>query len=75
MDYKFVTLFIDCSRVIEGCHCKAIVVPALGNSVGLTLRSHDVSWKDFISCTAGLPRYVNRHFLNSYLFFTIYRGG
>ncbi|KAK8962077.1 putative acyl-activating enzyme 18, peroxisomal [Platanthera guangdongensis] len=44
------------SRVIEGSNCKAIVVPALGNDVGLKLRSHDISWKDFLSLVEGLQR-------------------
>ncbi|ONK69474.1 uncharacterized protein A4U43_C05F23330 [Asparagus officinalis] len=47
------------SRVIEGCQCKAIVVPVLGSSVGVTLRNHDMSWKDFISCADGIPRPCN----------------
>ncbi|KAJ0982762.1 hypothetical protein J5N97_011017 [Dioscorea zingiberensis] len=44
------------SRVIKGSKCKAIVVPALGNEIGVQLRNHDLSWKDFLSCTASLPR-------------------
>ena len=62
MSYKFVYC-IYCSRVIEGCQCKAIVVPVLGNNVGVALRNHDISWEDFISRTAGLSRYVNRALL------------
>ncbi|XP_020686026.1 probable acyl-activating enzyme 18, peroxisomal isoform X2 [Dendrobium catenatum] len=44
------------SRVVEATDCKAIVVPASGNDVGLTLRNHDLSWRDFLSRVAGLPR-------------------
>ncbi|KAG0500630.1 hypothetical protein HPP92_000702 [Vanilla planifolia] len=44
------------SRVIEGSNCKAIVVPALGNDVGLKLRSGDLSWDNFLERAAGLPR-------------------
>ncbi|KAJ0960586.1 hypothetical protein J5N97_001579 [Dioscorea zingiberensis] len=44
------------SRVIKGSKCKAIVVPAQGNEIGVQLRNHDLSWKDFLSCTASLPR-------------------
>ncbi|XP_039140974.1 probable acyl-activating enzyme 18, peroxisomal [Dioscorea cayenensis subsp. rotundata] len=44
------------SRVIEGSNCKAIVVPARGNEIGVQLRSHDLSWKDFLSCAASQPR-------------------
>ncbi|KAG1347583.1 putative acyl-activating enzyme 18, peroxisomal [Cocos nucifera] len=47
------------SRVREGTPCKAIVVPAQGNDVGVQLRSHDLSWKDFISRAASLPRPYN----------------
>lgn len=47
------------SRVREGAPCKAIVVPVLGNNVGVQLRSHDLSWKDFIARAAGLPRAYN----------------
>ena len=38
------------------------MVPVLGNNVGITLRNHDISWKDFISCTAGLSRNVTGTF-------------
>lgn len=44
------------SRVAEACQCKAIVVPALGAEVGVQLRNQDLSWKEFMSCTAGLAR-------------------
>lgn len=53
-----------CSRVVEGCQCKAIVVPVMGKDVGVPLRSHDLSWNDFISRTAGLPRYVQKTLMN-----------
>ncbi|KAJ8499893.1 hypothetical protein OPV22_010445 [Ensete ventricosum] len=36
------------SRVIKGTSCVVIVVPAHGNDVGVQLRSHDLSWKDFL---------------------------
>ncbi|XP_020582647.1 probable acyl-activating enzyme 18, peroxisomal isoform X2 [Phalaenopsis equestris] len=44
------------SRVIEGSNCQTIVVPSSGDDVALTLRSHDLSWRDFLSRVAGLPR-------------------
>ncbi|ONK65596.1 uncharacterized protein A4U43_C07F38710 [Asparagus officinalis] len=47
------------SRVVEGCQSKAIVVPVRGNNVGVTLRSHDLSWNDFISSTGALPKPFN----------------
>ncbi|ONK65598.1 uncharacterized protein A4U43_C07F38730 [Asparagus officinalis] len=47
------------SRVVEGCQSKAIVVPVRGDNVGVSLRSHDLSWNDFISSTAALPNPVN----------------
>ncbi|XP_065005682.1 probable CoA ligase CCL12 isoform X1 [Musa acuminata AAA Group] len=43
------------SRVIKGTSCVVIVVPAHGNDVGVQLRSHDLSWKDFISSAGSLP--------------------
>lgn len=44
------------SRVIEGSPCKAIVIPAVGKDLGIQLRKHDLSWKDFLSRVDHLPR-------------------
>ncbi|XP_050369523.1 probable CoA ligase CCL12 [Argentina anserina] len=44
------------SRVVDAAQCKAIVLPAIGNSVGIQLREQDLSWKHFISSVNHLPR-------------------
>ncbi|KAJ4970803.1 hypothetical protein NE237_003902 [Protea cynaroides] len=44
------------SRVVEAGSCKAIVIPAIGKEVGVQLRKHDLSWKDFLSRVNDLPR-------------------
>ncbi|KAJ1701100.1 hypothetical protein LUZ63_000879 [Rhynchospora breviuscula] len=44
------------SRVVEGTACKTIVIPAAGTNVGLKLRTNDLSWNDFISCTSSIAR-------------------
>ncbi|KAJ4970572.1 hypothetical protein NE237_003671 [Protea cynaroides] len=44
------------SRVVEAGPCKAIVVPVIGKDVGVQLREHDLSWKDFLSCVDHLSR-------------------
>ncbi|KAJ4970272.1 hypothetical protein NE237_003371 [Protea cynaroides] len=44
------------SRVVEAGPCKAIVVPAIGKNVGVQLRKHDLSWKDFLSSVDHLSR-------------------
>ncbi|CAJ1938602.1 unnamed protein product [Sphenostylis stenocarpa] len=36
-------------RVIEAAACKVIVLPVLGDDVGVQLREQDLSWKGFIS--------------------------
>ncbi|KAM3207314.1 hypothetical protein ACQJBY_062493 [Aegilops geniculata] len=41
------------SRVMEGTSAKAIVIPATGDSLGVTPRNGDMSWKDFLSRAAG----------------------
>ncbi|KAE8808679.1 putative acyl-activating enzyme 18, peroxisomal [Hordeum vulgare] len=41
------------SRVMEGTSSKAIVIPATGDRLGVTLRNGDMSWKDFLSRAAG----------------------
>lgn len=41
------------SRVIQGTSSKAVVIPAIGDSLGITLRDGDMSWKDFLSHAAG----------------------
>ncbi|XP_073004994.1 probable CoA ligase CCL12 isoform X1 [Typha latifolia] len=48
--------FLLYSRVVAGTSCKAIVIPALGKDVRVQLRNDDLSWKDFLSRTAGLKR-------------------
>nr|CAD1818390.1 unnamed protein product [Ananas comosus var. bracteatus] len=47
------------SRVVAGTKCKAIVIPAIGTEMGVQLRGTDMSWKEFLSHTAGLPRPYN----------------
>ncbi|XP_004294995.1 PREDICTED: probable acyl-activating enzyme 18, peroxisomal [Fragaria vesca subsp. vesca] len=44
------------SRVMEAAMCKAIVLPATGNSVGIQLREQDISWNNFLSSVNHLPR-------------------
>ncbi|XP_062214272.1 probable CoA ligase CCL12 [Phragmites australis] len=41
------------SRIVQGTSSKAIVVPATGGYLGVTLRNGDVMWKDFLSRAAG----------------------
>ncbi|EMS50598.1 Acetyl-coenzyme A synthetase [Triticum urartu] len=41
------------SCVMKGTSCKAIVIPATGDCLGVTLRNGDMSWKDFLSRAAG----------------------
>ncbi|TVU44503.1 hypothetical protein EJB05_03947, partial [Eragrostis curvula] len=41
------------SRVVQGTSCKAIVIPASGGFLKVTLRNGDVFWKDFLSLAAG----------------------
>uniref|UniRef100_A0A804M5V3 4-coumarate--CoA ligase n=1 Tax=Zea mays TaxID=4577 RepID=A0A804M5V3_MAIZE len=41
------------SRVIQGTSSKAVVIPAIGDSLGIMLRDGDMSWKDFLSHAAG----------------------
>ncbi|PRQ35725.1 putative acetate--CoA ligase [Rosa chinensis] len=47
------------SRVVDAAPCKAIVLPAIGNSVGIQLREQDISWNDFLSSVNHLPRKNN----------------
>ncbi|KAL6203825.1 hypothetical protein ACLB2K_027524 [Fragaria x ananassa] len=44
------------SWVAEAAMCKAIVLPATGNSIGIQLREQDISWNDFLSSVNHLPR-------------------
>ncbi|KAF3974492.1 hypothetical protein CMV_002174 [Castanea mollissima] len=37
------------SRVVEAAPYKAIVLPVIGNDVGIQLREQDLSWKEFLS--------------------------
>ncbi|RLN38835.1 putative acyl-activating enzyme 18, peroxisomal [Panicum miliaceum] len=41
------------SRVVQGSSSKAVVIPATGDYLGVTLRNGDMSWKDFLSRAAG----------------------
>ncbi|KAL5219381.1 hypothetical protein ABZP36_020065 [Zizania latifolia] len=41
------------SRVVQGTSSKAVVIPATGGFLKVALRDGDMSWKDFISCSAG----------------------
>ncbi|KAF8708502.1 hypothetical protein HU200_029865 [Digitaria exilis] len=41
------------SRVMQGTSSKAVVIPATGGNLGVTLRKGDMSWKDFLSRAAG----------------------
>lgn len=45
-----------CSRVVKGTNCKAIVIPAIGEEVGLEIRKNDLSWKNFLLRIAHKPR-------------------
>ncbi|KAG6528774.1 hypothetical protein ZIOFF_010959 [Zingiber officinale] len=47
--------FTDHSRVAKSTPCIAIVVPALGDDVGVQLRDHDMPWKDFLLSAASFP--------------------
>ncbi|KAH9789184.1 putative acyl-activating enzyme 18 (peroxisomal) [Citrus sinensis] len=38
------------SKVAEAGPLKAVVLPVIGDDVGIQLRQQDVSWKDFLSC-------------------------
>ncbi|XP_027191678.1 probable CoA ligase CCL12 isoform X2 [Cicer arietinum] len=44
------------SRVIEAAACKVIVLPVIGNDVGVQLREQDSSWKSFLSSGKQHPR-------------------
>ncbi|KAG8061353.1 hypothetical protein GUJ93_ZPchr0003g17341 [Zizania palustris] len=41
------------SRVVQGTSSKAVVIPATGGFLEVALRDGDMTWKDFISCSAG----------------------
>ncbi|CAI8618620.1 unnamed protein product [Vicia faba] len=47
------------SRVIEAAACKVIVLPVIGNDVGIKLRKRDVSWNSFLSSGKQHPRSHN----------------
>ncbi|KAI4381276.1 hypothetical protein MLD38_007364 [Melastoma candidum] len=51
------------SRVVEAAPLKAIVLPGVGNNVGVNLRAQDLSWRDFISSVSNNPR---RHYYPAY---------
>ncbi|KAJ1426115.1 AMP-dependent synthetase/ligase [Sesbania bispinosa] len=44
------------SRVVEATACKVIVVPVIGDDVGVQLREQDLSWKGFLSSASQKPR-------------------
>ncbi|XP_047325723.1 probable CoA ligase CCL12 [Impatiens glandulifera] len=44
------------SKVVEAAPHKAIVIPAIGGDIGISLREHDLPWKDFLSTVNHLPR-------------------
>jgi hypothetical protein len=46
------------SRVVEAAPLKAIVLPVIGNEVGIQLREEDLSWKVFLSSANRHPRCV-----------------
>ena len=50
--------FSPCSRVVEAAPLKAIVLPVIGNEVGIQLREQDLSWKVFLSSANRHPRCV-----------------
>ncbi|KAL4611976.1 hypothetical protein ACB092_08G164700 [Castanea dentata] len=47
------------SRVVEAAPYKAIVLPVIGNDVGIQLREQDLSWKEFLSSANRHPRSNN----------------
>ncbi|XP_059429518.1 probable CoA ligase CCL12 [Corylus avellana] len=47
------------SRVVEAAPLKAIVLPVIGNEVGIQLREQDLSWKVFLSSADRHPRSNN----------------
>ena len=51
-------LSLPCSRVVEASQYKAIVLPVLGNDIGIQLREQDQSWKDFLAHDNQHHRYV-----------------
>ena len=51
-------LISPCSRVVEAAPYKAIVLPVIGNDVGIQLREQDLSWKEFLSSANHYPRYA-----------------
>ncbi|XVE70407.1 hypothetical protein DITRI_Ditri10aG0070100 [Diplodiscus trichospermus] len=53
------------SRVVEASPYKAIVLPVIGNDVGIQLREQDLSWKDFLAQENQHPR--QNHFTPTYL--------
>ncbi|KAG5015394.1 putative acyl-activating enzyme 18, peroxisomal [Glycine max] len=44
------------SRVIEAAACKVIVLPVIGDDLGVQLRDCDISWKVFLSSSRQHPR-------------------
>lgn len=54
--HGYYSFFLFHSRVAEAAPHKAIVLPAVGNDVGIKLREQDQSWKDFLSGVNHIPR-------------------
>ncbi|XP_031401457.1 probable acyl-activating enzyme 18, peroxisomal isoform X2 [Punica granatum] len=44
------------SRVVEAAPLKAIVLPVIGDEMGIQLREQDLSWRDFLSSVNDNPR-------------------
>ncbi|XP_057421049.1 probable CoA ligase CCL12 [Lotus japonicus] len=44
------------SRVIEAAACKVIVLPVIGDDLGVKIREQDLSWKGFLSSSRQNPR-------------------
>ncbi|XP_039684695.1 probable acyl-activating enzyme 18, peroxisomal isoform X2 [Medicago truncatula] len=44
------------SRVVEAAACKVIVLPVIGNDIGVQLREQDLSWNSFLSSGKQNPR-------------------
>ena len=57
-DIIMAILLSPCSRVVEAAPLKAIVLPVIGNEVGIQLREQDLSWKVFLSGANRYPRCV-----------------
>nr|KYP45727.1 Acetyl-coenzyme A synthetase 1 [Cajanus cajan] len=54
------------SRVIEAATCKVIVLPVMGDDVGVQLREQDLSWKGFLSSANRTQNPRSDHYSPSY---------